>query len=97
MTSLELSRHAQTRSQQRSLPKADMELVWQVGTVTGPDCVTLRNADVDREIRAYKAKISRLERLRGVVVIAVDTTVVTAFRPTKTNQKRHRQLNRTVQ
>jgi hypothetical protein len=93
MAVLELSRHAQTRSQQRSLPKVDIELVWKLGTVTGPDCFALTNADVDREIRALKVEISRLERLRGVKVIAAGDTVITAFRPRKIMQKKQRQLN----
>ncbi len=93
MVFLEITRHAQTRSQQRALPKVDMELVWELGTVTGPDCFALTNADVDREIRALKMEISRLERLRGVKVVAAGDTVITAFRPRKVLQKHQRQPN----
>jgi hypothetical protein len=65
-----------------------METVWRLGTVTGPNRVVLTNADIDREVRAYKAEITRLERLRGVQVVSDGDVVITAFHTSQPKQKR---------
>lgn len=93
MNPLHLTRHAQVRSQQRALSVADIDLVWELGTVTGPNRIAMTNADVDREIGLHKAEISRLERLRGVHVVSNGATVITTFHASRPKARRNHRLS----
>ena len=75
----ELTRHAQDRMRQRGLRDPDIQLVLECGTQAPHGRVMLRDRDVDREIRECKRRIQRLERLRRVVVVCEDRSVVTCY------------------
>ncbi len=48
----------------------------------------LRPHDVDREILRRKREIQQLEKLRGMKLVVVGETLVTAYRSKQTDQRR---------
>ena len=75
----ELTHHAQQRMRQRGLRDPDIQLVLECGTQAPHGRVMLRDRDVDREITECKRRIQRLEKLRRVVVVCEDSSVVTCY------------------
>lgn len=83
-----LSRHAETRAQQRGIRESDIPVIVAAGTLVDDDSLFLLARDVDREIRRRKQEISALERLRGCRVVIAGETVVTVYRPSRRTEKR---------
>ena len=75
----DITRHARTRMQQRSISGKDLELIMDFGTVVRPGLHMLRGRDVDKEVRDYKRRIDALERLRGCAAVVDGDTVVTCY------------------
>lgn len=90
----QLSRHAETRAQQRGIRESDIPVIVNAGTPVDDDSLLLLARDVDREIQRRKREISALERLRGCRVVIAGQTVVTVYRPTRKTEKRLLQCSR---
>lgn len=75
-----LTHHAEVRVRQRGYREGDIPLILGCGTY-GNEAVVLTNADAEREIRDLKARIHRIERLRGTAVILANSAVVSVYRP----------------
>ena len=89
---LALTDHAGERLRQRGYRESDIELVVGCGTQLA-DTIVLTNRDVDREIKALRRQMTRLERLRGTAAIVREGAVVTVFRMTR-EQIRARRASR---
>lgn len=83
-----LSRHAETRAQQRGIRESDIPLIVAVGTPIDDDSIFLNERDVEREIQQHKRIISALERLSGCRVVLGGENVVTVYRPSRRTEKR---------
>ncbi|HPE70593.1 MAG TPA: hypothetical protein PK018_00240 [Candidatus Competibacter sp.] len=83
-----LSRHAETRAQQRGIRESDIALIVAVGTPVDDDSIFLKERDVEREIQQHKRIISKLERLSGCRVVLGGETVVTVYRPSRKTERR---------
>ena len=77
---LEQTKHGAVRMQQRSFTEEDVNLIYQCGTMIGDDEFFMSNKDADREIRALKKGIKRIDRLRNRLVIVSGLSVVTSYR-----------------
>lgn len=80
MINLRLSRHADSRLQQRGMRIADLELLEQHGTLMTDGRLIMTDADIARETAAMKRLIARFERLRGLTAIIADNLVLTVYR-----------------
>lgn len=83
-----ISRHAETRMNQRGLRHSDLSLILRCGSEVGDDVVFLSHHDADKEICRRKQEIQMLERLRGQKVVVAGDTVVTCYRSKRRDQKR---------
>jgi hypothetical protein len=83
-----LSRHAESRAQQRGIRESDIPVIVGAGTPIDDDGVFLLARDVDREIQRRKREICALERLRGCRVVIDGQTVVTIYRPSSKTEKK---------
>jgi hypothetical protein len=63
-----VSKHLQTRCQQRGFRDDDLRLIAHEGT-DARDGVVLLKKDAERAIRQRKKEIQQLERLAGVLII----------------------------
>ena len=77
-----LTKHIQTRSQQRGIRQADLDLVSRYGTHTSRG-VILTKRDIARFEREFKRRLNRLEKLNGVFVAEDGGTSITVWRATK--------------
>lgn len=82
-----LSRHAQERMQQRGLSPEDLGLVRTFGQMVD-DGYVMTNKALEARKKALLKELQRLERLRGMAVIELDSVTVTAFRADKGRIKR---------
>jgi hypothetical protein len=90
MGNLDLTKHAQTRIQQRGFKTGDVDLIIELGTPIAGDAFLLTDEDVAREIAARHEEIRRLKRLRGTkAVLNEGDCVVTAYRACTRTQKRN--------
>jgi hypothetical protein len=83
-----LSRHAETRAQQRGIRERDTDLILRIGTPIDAESVYVLDKDVDREVRLLKRQIDAVERLRGIRAVLAANTVVTVYRATPKTEKR---------
>lgn len=83
-----MSRHAETRAQQRGIRESDIPVIVAAGTQFNDDSVFLLARDVDREIQKRKREICALERLRGCRVVIEGRTIITIYRPSRKTEKK---------
>ena len=88
MTTVILSRHAETRMRQRGLRNGDIDLVLQCASEVGDDVYFLSRKDADLEIRRRKEEIQALERLRDLKMVVAEDTVVTCYVSRRSDQRR---------
>ena len=81
------SRHAGRRLRQRGLREADLDRLQRYGEEFD-DGYLMSNRTIDASITELKAEIQRLERLKGVVLIEQDNTVITVYRSDRRRQRR---------
>lgn len=77
--SISISKHAQTRMQQRGISEGDIELIVQYGSDVRNGLRQLRGKDIDNEVKRIKRRIQDLERLRNCAVIMEDDAVITCY------------------
>lgn len=82
------SRHALRRIRQRGLRETDLDRLERHGEEFD-DGYLMSNRRIDQCITQLKSEIQRLERLKGVVLIEQDNTLVTVYR---SNRRRQRQI-----
>ena len=88
MSNMVYTRHAETRTQQRAIRKADIRLIQEFGTPVDADTWLMRSRDVAREIENRKREIRTLSRLRNRKVVIRDERVITAYPSRPADQKR---------
>lgn len=76
---MKMSQHIRTRCRQRGIPESDLELVVQHGTVTS-DGLILTGKDIADAVREMKRKMKRLSKLKDVLILTDDVTMVTVYR-----------------
>ena len=84
---MRISDHAQQRLSQRGLTESDIALIVKHGTET-KDGFYLRHQDFREVERELKNLIRALDRLRGKYVVLSEETVLTAYHPARSKQKR---------
>lgn len=82
-----MSTHAIQRIRQRGLCEDDIGLICEAGEEFGDGYLMSARA-VSKRVGQLKAEIQRLERLRGIVLIEQDDTLVTAYRADRKRCKR---------
>ena len=82
------SRHAKKRLNQRGVRENDVDFLLNTATQVAQDAYLLTNSDVEREIVRRKKEIQQLERLRGLKLVVVGDTLVTAYRSRQADQRR---------
>ena len=60
---IEITRHAEARMSQRGIRKADIPVLLDHGTETGPDRLMLMKRDAARLVEELKRKIAALQKL----------------------------------
>lgn len=88
MSDMVYTRHAQTRTQQRAIRKADIRLIRKHGTMVDDDTWLLLRRDAIREIEIRKKEIQQLERLKNRKVVIREDWLVTAYPSRPADQKR---------
>jgi hypothetical protein len=81
------SLHALSRLRQRGLREADLDRLQRHGEEFD-DGYLMSNRTIDEHITQLKSEIQRLERLKGVVLIEQDNTLVTVYRSNRRRQRR---------
>jgi hypothetical protein len=84
----ELTSHAATRSQQRSLRLNDLDAVLAQGTLLRDGSVFLSEKDVDAAIASRTREIRQLERLKNTRVVLAADRIVTVYKATAKTQRR---------
>lgn len=84
---MKYSDHAQQRLSQRGLTESDIELIILHGTETD-DGFFLRQRDVGDLERELRGLIRSLDRLKGKYVVISGETVLTAYHPEKSKEKK---------
>jgi hypothetical protein len=82
-----MSAHIQQRLRQRGVKHEDLALVCGVGEPFSDGYLMTKRA-VTEEIGRLKAEIQRLEKLKGLMVIEQQRTLVTVYRPSRTRSRR---------
>ena len=88
MSDIIYTRHAETRTQQRGIRKADVRMIQNFGTPVDVDTWLMRSRDVAREIANRKHEIQLLERLKNRKVVIREDRLVTAYPSRTADQKR---------
>ncbi len=83
MTSLAITRHAETRMAQRAIRESDLDVLLTHGTDIGQDRIMLKKRDAAELIRFWKKEIARIERLTGKVLVLTEGRLVTAYHETR--------------
>ena len=81
------SLHALRRLRQRGLREADLERLKRHGEEFDEGYLMSKRT-IDEHITRLKWEIQRLERLKGVVLIEQDNTLVTVYRSSRRRQRR---------
>jgi hypothetical protein len=79
---MNISRHAETRLQQRGVHESDLALFLEYG-IEFDDGLLMTNATVAEAIAKHQTAIWRLEKLRGKALITMGDVVVTTYNPSK--------------
>lgn len=87
MLDLHITRHAQTRMDQRGLNDADIELILAFGYEVEGGFV-LRRKDVQAQLQRLRAQIQRMEKLEGKRVVVAQDHLVTAYHASGEDLKR---------
>ncbi len=91
MQKLGYTKHGEQRANQRGFRGGDVELIRRCGTPVedrhADEVYLLRNKDVDREIRARKQEIQRLEGMRGSMVVIINNQLVTVLHTSRSHEK----------
>ncbi len=82
MTALPITRHGQSRMQQRGIRLADLDVLLTHGTDIGRDRIMLRTRDAAKIIRSLKKQIAKIERLTDKVLVVPEGELVTAYHQT---------------
>ena len=88
--SVRYTKHGDRRANQRGFRGSDVELIRRCGSLVEDrqaEVYLLRNKDVEREIRARKQEIQRLERMRGCEVVIAGNQLVTVHHTCRTHEK----------
>ena len=89
--SLNCTRHARTRMQQRGFRQKDISLVLACATQIDEAVYLMRGREVDRMIAILKGVIQQLERLRDTEIVLRNERLVTIWRSRpKDLKRRHR-------
>ena len=83
-----LTRHAESRMNQRGFRPQDVKLVMETATQVDANGYLLTKADAQRAIENLKKRIQMIERLKGCKIILGGDKVVTIYHATNKNQKR---------
>lgn len=87
MLDLHITRHAQTRMDQRGLTEADIDLILAFGSEVEGGFV-LRKKDVQAQLQQLRAQIQRIEKLEGKRVVVAKAHLVTAYHASSEDLKR---------
>lgn len=87
MSALNPTKHAILRMSQRGIRPDDLELAELIGTEVEGGCL-VRKKDVQAFLRALKKLAGQAQRLEGKRVVAAGETVITAYRATRSKQRR---------
>ncbi|MBA1444849.1 MAG: hypothetical protein M3H12_14810 [Chromatiales bacterium] len=82
-----ISFHAQQRLRQRGLREADLERMRQCGEEFS-DGYLMSDRAISERVSVLKAEIQHLERLKGIVIIEQDDTLVTVYRSDRKRRRR---------
>ncbi|MGQ0664754.1 MAG: hypothetical protein ACT4P2_14480 [Pseudomonadota bacterium] len=84
---MRFTEHGWTRLAQRGLRPSDVDLILRFGTEVA-DGYLLRRRDVSEAVSGIKRTMQQLERLRGSFVVTGESSVITAYRPTRRKERR---------
>ena len=87
MGDLRVTEHALKRLRQRGLRECDIAFIISHGSAIG-DGVYLRDKDAEEIIRKAKMSIALASRLRRTYVVLKEDRLITAYRPTRSTEKR---------
>lgn len=77
MLDLRMTRHGETRKQQRGFRNADIDLLLKLGEPCGHDGYRISQKQAQHEIGRLKEIIERLQRLSGCIAVVCEGHVVT--------------------
>lgn len=86
MTSLNLTKHAETRFSQRSLNPKDLPLLLRIGSETHEGVMVLER-DYQVFERDIKNLLQRVRRLVGKRIVVANGTIVTGYHCSKNKEK----------
>ena len=87
MNTLVSTRHATRRMAQRSIRMNDIELIRLIGTEVDDGYLVLAK-DCQEAERELKRLIERVRRIRGKRLVVANGHIVTAYRASRSNQRR---------
>lgn len=82
------SKHADCRIQQRGYKQIDTAYLLEVSEQVGPNEFFLSDRRAEQLVREYKRRIATVERLRGSMVVAEGSTIITVQRLKRAKAKR---------
>ena len=88
--SVRYTKHGDQRANQRGFRGSDVELIRRCGSLVEDrqaEVYLLRHKDVEREIRARRQEIQRLERMRGCEVVIAGNQLVTVHHTCRRHEK----------
>ena len=93
MTTIAITRHAETRMSQRGIRMPDLDVLLAYATEMGEDRLILRARDAERAIGELKRKIAALQRLKNKVLVISRGSLVTTYHQSTRAQSSHGRRN----
>lgn len=86
MNTLPISKHAEVRASQRSLPLADLDILMWIGCEVR-DGFFVRDVDCETIEEQLLDILKRVRKLRGARLVVAGGRAVTAYRPGRRREK----------
>lgn len=84
---LNITKHAQKRSQQRCIPKSEIDLILNYGESIlkpgGAVEIGIKKKEKNRIIKKLRRMINKLDKIQNKRVLMIDGVIVTVYHKTK--------------
>jgi hypothetical protein len=78
-----ITNHAKQRSQQRSVPQSELNLIVEIGTPFNRPGHAIEyvvtDKDAQREIEHYKHMIQKMDKLKGKAVVTLGNSMLSTY------------------